>query len=141
MRIYYIFDIRNEYINLYKDNPSNLYSVLLQLYKLRKKDIEYGYNMFRQIVNKIDSENVNKDIYIKMHDKMTYVRKESSHIINNLYMDEITALKVKNAYILINTNKNYTEFFNVLANQNKNYFVCDFSNNDYFFLSSIKILV
>ena len=55
------------------------------------------------------------------------------NIINNLYKDEVSALKVKYSYILINTNKSYTDFFNVLALDNR--------NNDYFFLSNIKILV
>ena len=72
---------------------------------------------------------------------MTYIKKGNNHIINNLYKDEISALKVKNSYILINSNKNYTEFFNVLLIENPNYFVCDFINKDYFFLSNIKILV
>lgn len=142
MRIYYVFDIKKEYISLYRDTPSNLYNVLFQLYRLRKKDIDYGYNMFKQIVKKIDKEKINQDIFLTMHNKMTYVKKGPDHIINNLYKDEVTILRAKNAYIVINTNKSYTEFFNVLMRENgNNYFVCDFQTNDYFFLSSIKMLV
>lgn len=141
MRIYYVFDIRSEYVDLYKETPNSLYNVLHQLYYMRKKDLEYGFNMFKQLANRIDKDEVDKNIFLKLHNKMTYVKKKNNHIINNLYKDEVSALKVKYSYILINTNKSYTDFFNVLALDNRNYFVCDFINNDYFFLSNIKILV
>lgn len=141
MRIYYVFDIRNEYVDLYKETPNSLYNVLHQLYYMRKKDLEYGFNMFKQLANRIDKDEVDKNIFLKLHNKMTYVKKGDNHIINNLYKDEVSALKVKYSYILINTNKSYTDFFNTLALDNRNYFVCDFINNDYFFLSNIKILV
>lgn len=141
MRIYYIFNIRKEYVNLYKDSKNSLYKVLYQLYYLRRKDAEYGFNMFKQLTTKIDDLELDKKIFIKMHNKMTYVKKGKNHIINNLYKEEITVLKVKKSYILINCNKNYTEFFNVLASENKDFFVCDFINNDYFFLRDIKMLV
>ncbi|MDY6015755.1 MAG: sporulation inhibitor of replication protein SirA [Bacilli bacterium] len=141
MRIYYVFDIRSEYVDLYKETPNSLYNVLHQLYYMRKKDLEYGFNMFKQLANRIDKEELDKNIFLKLHNKMTYVKKGDNHIINNLYKDEVSALKVKYSYILINTNKSYTDFFNTLALDNRNYFVCDFINNDYFFLSNIKILV
>lgn len=141
MRIYYVFDIRSEYVDLYKETPNSLYNVLHQLYYMRKKDLEYGFNMFKQLANRIDKDEVDKNIFLKLHNKMIYVKKKDNHIINNLYKDEVSALKVKYSYILINTNKSYTDFFNTLALDNRNYFVCDFINNDYFFLSNIKILV
>ena len=141
MRIYYVFDIRSEYVDLYKETPNSLYNVLHQLYYMRKKDLEYGFNMFKQLANRIDKDEVDKNIFLKLHNKMTYVKKGDNHIINNLYKDEVSALKVKYSYIIINTNKSYTDFFNTLALYNRNYFVCDFINNDYFFLSNIKILV
>ena len=139
MRIYYVFDIRSEYVDLYKETPNSLYNVLHQLYYMRKKDLEYGFNMFKQLANRIDKDELDKNIFLKLHNKMTYVKKGDNHIINNLYKDEVSALKVKYSYILIN--KSYTDFFNALALDNRNYFVCDFINNDYFFLSNIKILV
>lgn len=141
MRIFYIFDIRKEYITLYSDCPSSLYNVLYHLYYMRKRDIEHGFNMFKQLANIIDNEQIDKDIFLKMHNKMIYTKKDRNHVINNIYKDEISVLIAKKAYILINTNKNYTDFFNILAKEDKNYFVCDFTNKDYFFLSNIKMLV
>ena len=64
MRIYYVFDIRKEYVDLYRETPGGLYSVLYQLYYMRKKDIEYGFNMFKQLTNKIDNYGIDKDIFL-----------------------------------------------------------------------------
>ena len=85
MRIYYVFDIRSEYVDLYKETPNSLYNVLHQLYYMRKKDLEYGFNMFKQLANRIDKDELDKNIFLKLHNKMTYVKKGDNHIINNLY--------------------------------------------------------
>ena len=36
MKVYFIFDIKKEYINLYKDNERVLYNILKQIYYLEK---------------------------------------------------------------------------------------------------------
>lgn len=141
MRNYYIFRMKREFVNLYRDSPSSLFNVLKHLYYMKKCDVSYGFNLFNQLTMKIDKNKLDREIYIKYHNEMVYSKNKDEHIINNLYKDEVSALKVKYSYILINTNKSYTDFFNVLALDNRNYFVCDFINNDYFFLSNIKILV
>ena len=141
MRIYYCFKIKKEFLNLYKDTPSTLYNILNQLYYMRKSDINYGYNLFNQMVDPIDKDYIDKTLYIKMHTKMRYAKRKDEHIINNLYKDEVSIMKVRKTYILINSNKSCTEFFELLNEFNKELFICDFTNNDYFFISSIKMLV
>ena len=141
MRIYYVFDIRSEYVDLYKETPNSLYNVLHQLYYMRKKDLEYGFNMFKQLANRIDKDEVDKNIFLKLHNKMTYVKKKDNHIINNLYKDEVSILTIKNAYIYVTTNNNYTSFFNVIDSLGDEYFACDFEKLDYFWLNDIKMLV
>lgn len=141
MRIYYIFNIKDEYMNLYKESPNSLYNVLYQLYYMRRNEINYGYNLFNQLVNKIDKYNLDKYLFLQLHTKMTYVKKKDNHIINDLYNEEISILKIKRSYILINSNKSYTMFFKLLYEQNSKLFVCDFINNDYFYISDIKTLV
>lgn len=141
MRIYYVFDVKDEFVSLYKDNANTLYNILNQMYYMKREDINYGYNLFRQIVNKQDKFKLDKYIFLLMHNKMKYAKKGNDHVINNLYKDEVSILKVKNTHILINSNKSYTEFFNILYDYNPNLFVCDFINQDYFFISNIKMLV
>ena len=141
MRRFYIFNIREELMSLYKDNPDNLYKILSSIHNMKEQELVYAYNLFQQICVTFDTLSLNNKLYLKMHNDLVYTKIDNEHIINNLYKDEVSALKVKYSYILINTNKSYTDFFNTLALDNRNYFVCDFINNDYFFLSNIKILV
>lgn len=141
MRIYFVFKIKDEYIELYKDTPNTLYNILNQMYYMKRNELGYGFNLFNQMIDRIDKFDLDKHLYVLMHTKMKYSKKGDEHILNNLYKDEVSVLKVKTTHILINSNKSYTEFFVLLNNYDPNLFVCDFNNHDYFFLSNIKLLV
>ena len=73
-------------------------------------------------------------------EKYLYSKNGEKHIINNLYKDEVSVLTVKNSYLLITTNQNNTSFFQILDQYASDFFICDFSNMDYFWLSSLKML-
>lgn len=141
MRIYFVFKIKEEYIDLYKDTPNTLYNILNQMYYMRRNEIGYGYHLFNQMIDRIDKFELDKYLYVLMHTKMKYSKKGDEHVLNNLYKDEVSVLKVKTTHALINSNKSYTEFFLLLNQYDPNFFVCDFNNHDYFFLSNIKLLV
>ena len=70
-----------------------------------------------------------------------YLKRNDEHIINNLYKNEISIMKIKKSYIIINSNSSYTDFFPILNNLCKYLFVCDFNNQDYFYLANLKMLV
>lgn len=141
MRTYYIFKVREEFIKLYHDKPSSLYSSFKQILNLNKKDLNYALEIFNSLCEKTGKNEINKQIYVKYHKDMVYTRTDKEHIINNLYKDEISILTIKNSYILLTTNHSYSSFFNILIDFDSNFFVCDFDNQDYFFLNDIKILV
>lgn len=141
MRIYFVFKIKEEYIDLYKDTPNTLYNILNQMYYMKRNEIGYGFNLFNQMIERIDKFDLDKHLYVLLHTKMKYSKKGDEHVLNNLYKDEVSVLKVKSTHILINANKSYTEFFVLLNQYDPNFFVCDFNNHDYFFLSNIKLLV
>ncbi len=141
MRIYFVFKIKEEYIDLYKDTPNTLYNILNQMYYMKRNEIGYGFNLFNQMIERIDKFDLDKYLYVLLHTKMKYSKKGDEHVLNNLYKDEVSVLKVKSTHILINANKSYTEFFVLLNQYDPNFFVCDFNNHDYFFLSNIKLLV
>lgn len=141
MRIYFVFKIKEEYTDLYRDTPSTLYNILNQMYYMKRSEIGYGFNLFNQMIDRINKFELDKYLYILLHTKMKYSKKGEDHILNNLYKDEVSILRVKTTHILINSNKSYTEFFTLLNQFDSNLFVCDFNNHDYFFLSDIKLLV
>ena len=141
MRIYFVFKIKEEYIELYKNTPSTLYNILNQMYYMRRNELGYGFNLFNQIIELIDKFDLDKYLYVLMHTKMKYAKKGEDHVLNNLYKDEVSILKVNKTHIIINSNKSYTEFFILLNQYDERFFVCDFNNHDYFFLSSANLLV
>ena len=141
MRIYYIFNIKKEIYNVYKDTPSVLYNFFRRLYYYDKNNLDYCNTIYRQITNKYNKELLDLKIYLKLHNKLRYIKRYEEHIINDLFKNEISIMKVKKSYIVINCNNNYTEFFSIINNFYNYCFVCDFINQDYFYLSKIKILV
>lgn len=140
LRTFYIFKMRREFYKLYCSSPNSLYNVLRHLYFMKRDKANYGFNLYSQLVERINKFELDKKIYIKYHDKMIYSKNKDDHIINNLYQDEVSIMNIKNAYILINTNKNYTDFFKVISEFGSDYFVCDFINQDYFWINDIKLL-
>ena len=138
MRMYYIFNVKEDIVDLYKDSPSSLFKILNSIYYMHREDIEYGFNLFCQLTNKIDVNYLNNQLYIFLHKDFVYSKINNEHIINDLYNDEVSILKVKRSHLLLQSNKSYSSFFKILYSYNKHYFVCDFLERDFFFISDIN---
>ena len=136
MKVYFIFDIKKEFKALYKGNERVLYNILKQIYHLESNEIEYGYNLFNQLINKINKNDLDRKIFIKYHQDIPYSKRNQTHYINNLYKDEISRLTIKSSYMRLEVENNSKAFFEILSNFSENYFVCDFKNHEYFFLTS-----
>ena len=67
MRVFYVFKIKEEFKYLYKDNQSSLYNLLKQIYYLGSDDISYGENIFHQLTDEIDSDSLDRNLFIKLH--------------------------------------------------------------------------
>ncbi len=137
MRLYYVFDVKSNIANIYQDKPSSLYKILENIYFMHREEASYGFNIFKQLTNRIKVMELNNAIYIKLHKDLVYSKMGNEHIINDLYHDEVSILKIKNMGILIETNKSFSSFFELLNELNPNYFVCDFKDKDFFFVSNI----
>lgn len=137
VRLYYIFDVKSDIALLYKDKPSSLYKVLENIYFMHREEINYGFSIFKELTNRIKVSEVNNNIYIKLHKKLIYTKMMDEHIINDLYHDEVSILKVKNSHLLLESNKSFSSFFKLLNDFNPHYFICDFKEKDFFFVSDI----
>lgn len=135
MKVYFIFDIKKEFVNLYKNNEKILFDILRQIYNLDNSEISFGYTLLNQIINKIDKDYIDQKIYIKYHQYIPYSKKNMTHYINNMYRNEISRLSVKHSYIKLEQENKSSMFLDILRNYSNNYFVCDFKNKDFFFLS------
>ncbi|MBR5369911.1 MAG: sporulation inhibitor of replication protein SirA [Bacilli bacterium] len=134
MKVYYIFKLKDEINSLYRDTPSVLYNILRNIYYLDKKEVDYGYNLFRQLVLPIDKNRLDREIFIKFHQSIPYSKRKDIHYINNLYKNEISRLIINNSYLKLELEQNYSTFFKVLKEEDNNLFVCSFNNTDFFFL-------
>ena len=108
---------------------------------MKDEKITYAYHLFKQICKGIDYLEINNKLYLQMHNDLVYTKIGNEHIINNLYKDEVSILKIKKSHMLLDSNSSYSSFFKFLNSNNKNYFICDFKTNDYFFLKDIEISV
>lgn len=138
MRVYFLFDIKEEFINLYKDNERVLYNILKQIYYLDKDEVEYGYNLFKQLINPIDKLKIDKYLFLKLHQDIPYSKRNNIHYYNNLYRDEVSRLTVKKSYIKIEAEQISSSFFDYLNDLNPRLFVCEFKYQDYFFLQEFE---
>lgn len=134
MRVYFIFDIKEEFINLYKGNERVLYNILKQIYYLEKEEVEYGYHLFKQLINSLDKIKIDRYLFLKLHQDIPYSKRNNIHYYNNLYKDEISRLEVKHSYIKIEAEQLSSSFFHYLTLLNHRLFVCEFKYQDYFFL-------
>lgn len=135
MKVYFIFDLKEEFIKLYLGNERVLFNILKQIYYLDKDEVIFGYNLFSQLTNPIDKATLDRKIFIEYHQDIPYSKKGQIHYINNLYKDEISRLEIKKSYIRLESEQTFSTFFSILKSFSKNYFVCDFANQEYFFLN------
>lgn len=134
MRVYFIFDVKEEFINLYLGNERILFNILKQIYYLEKDEAEYGYHLFKQLINPIEKSKIDRALFLKLHQDIPYSKRGDIHYYNNLYKDEISRLTVKHSYIKIETEQLSSSFFSYLNLLNPRLFVCEFRYQDYFFL-------
>lgn len=134
MKVYYIFKLKDEFFDLYKDTPSVLYNILRNIYYLDREEVDYGYNLFKQLTLPIEKNRIDRELFIKFHKDIPYSKRNNIHYINNLYKNEISRLLVNNSYLRLELEQNFSTFFDVLKKEDNNLFACSFDKTDFFFL-------
>lgn len=134
MKVYYIFKLKDEMFSLYKDTPSVLYNILRNIYYLDREEVDYGYNLFKQLTLPIDKNKLDRELFIRFHQDIPYSKRDDVHYINNLYKNEISRLVISNSYLKLELEQNFSTFFKVLKEEDNNLFACSFKNTDFFFL-------
>lgn len=139
MKELYIFNVKEEFYKLYREKPSELFFIFNRIYHMKLSDKEYGYNLFSQISNFLDKSKINEVIKDKYKDKIMYSNNGNEHIINNLFLNEISILTIKNSNIKIESNVEKPAFLEDLRDLKLNLFVCDFKNQDFFFITKKRV--
>ncbi len=136
MRHFYIFNISNEFINLTKKNPFQLYKTFEELYQMPKNEIIYGVNIYDNMTKPINKNNINDELFNTYYLNYFYSKFKNIHLYNDYFKNENTKLIIKNSYMLLETSVINPIFLKFL-NKYSSLFACDFENKDYFWLESI----
>jgi len=134
MKVYYIFNLKPEFVALYKDNARVLFNILRSIYYLDKEEVTYGYNLFNQLIVPFQKNKLDRELYIHLHQNIPYSKRKDVHYINDLYKDEVSRLTINNFYLKLELDQSYSSFFSLINSKFANLFVCNFKNIDYFFL-------
>lgn len=136
MRTFYIFKIKKPYAILTRNNPLPLYKTIEHIYYLKENELKKHNNIFNQLKDTFNQENLNNLIYFNYKNNYNYIKFNNTHIINDYYTKEKTKMIVNKNYILIKTTKDIPSFLNILSNKD-NIFICDFNNKDFFWSNTI----
>lgn len=124
LREYNLFVVRNEYVDFYKNKPEELYEILYKLGNL-KYNFNYGITLYEQLCNKINIETLRS----YLNDKYN-LNNQRNFYINKMFIE------LKYSRVVIKSKYNYPRILKSLNCYNRNIFVCDFINKDYFWLSN-----
>lgn len=129
MRKYYLFIIREDYYRKYRKKPQVLYKALYYLSKTNEYDLNHGFYLYDKMCNTFSVKLLNN--YIK--NKYSY-QMITNKIIHFNSMIENTLIQINYSCVIILTDINLPEILKTLYIYNKRIFVCDFKNQDYFWL-------
>lgn len=121
---------------LSKDNPYNIFKSMEEIFKMPKKQIAVGLNIYEQLIAPINQNKVNRRIITSYKDNDYYQKNFNVHSIYNKYKPEETKLTIKNSYLLLESNVVKPSFLKELS-FDKDLFVCDFDNKDYFWVEQL----
>ena len=138
MRHFYLFDINNNFISISKTHPYSLFKLFSDLYNSNKKNYKSYSKIYNSVIKPINKKILNNSLYNLYKNNLFYTKFMNEHYYNNYLDREETRLSINNSFIKIDSNNIKPAFINYLYKYG-NLFVCDFDNNDYFYLESIAL--
>ncbi len=109
--------------------------MLEDTYYTNKHDMMLSSDYYEAITTNFNKLFMNN--YLSLHHKpdVYYSTKFNNHLISN--HQEYSKLMVSSYCLKIKTNINYPTFFDTLQKFSDHIFICDFENQDYFWLGKI----
>ena len=129
MRKYYLFIVKEKYKN------QNVFNTLNNLYNIRENNLLYGVKLFHEICELFDKKIISS--YLEVRFKTIKNIKKNQYYLNGYQEQDLIVLK-KSAVIII-TNLNFPLILRTFNIYNRNIFVCDFENRDYFWLDNMVL--
>lgn len=127
METYYIFEIKKEIHEIYKNKPSSLYKTLYNLNNINKEDIKLGLSIYNEMCYTINKSKLKN--YIKLL-PITRNVKDKFLINKNI-------ITIRKSCIELKTNDINKDITYILNNYSKYLFICNFKNKYYSWLNEL----
>lgn len=135
MRVFYIYNINDFFTSMYEKYPYKLYKMLEDAYFTRKHNMSLSSNLYEQIITNYNKLFVNNYLFANHKLDIYYYHKNNMHMISN--RQEYSKLMVNSYCLKLKSNINYPKFLKTIHEYSDNIFICDFENQDYFWLNKI----
>lgn len=135
MRVFYIYNMNDFFCSVYDKYPYKLYKMLEDAHFTNKNNLIEATNLYDQMITRFNKLFMNNYLFANNKLDVYYYRKNNVHLISN--RSEYSKLMVSSYCLKLKTNLNYPKFFNHIHDYSDNIFVCDFQNQDYFWLNKV----
>lgn len=135
MRVFYIYNVNDFFCSMYDKYPYKLYKILEDAYRTNKHDLMLSSSMYEQVITNFNKLFINNYLFANNKLDAYYYHKNNVHMISN--RQEYSKLMVSSYCLKLKTNLNYPKFFNHIDKYSDNIFICDFENQDYFWLNKV----
>ena len=135
MRTFYIYEINDYFTSVYDKYPYKLYKMLEDAYLSKRFNKKNTFLVYEQIIKNYNKLFVNNYIFANNKLNIYYYNKDNMHLISNI--NEYSKMLVNTYCLKLSSNVNYPRFFDNINSYSDNIFICDFINNDYFWLKKI----
>lgn len=112
-----------------------MYKIIEELYHTKDYDMLASYKYYRKFALSFNKLAINEYIYNQNKNSQYYQRDNNVHIIKN---DKYNKLTINESCLVLKTDDIYSIFLNDLNSYLDNIFICDFKNNDYFWLETLN---
>ena len=126
MRTYYLFHMNKECYAYYQKKPEELYQILMHLFRLPKQACHCGVSFYKQLCNRYDIEILNS----YLEGKYKFKNENGIYTFQNG-----NRIQVKSSCCIVRSESNFPSLFRTFYYYSRHIFVCDFYNQDYFFLT------
>lgn len=135
MRVFYIYNVNDLFASVYERYPYKLYKMLEEAYYTNKHSLVMASSLYEQIITNFNKLYMNNYLFANNKLDVYYYKKDNMHLISS--RNEYSKLMVSSYCLKLKSNLNYPKFFEHIHSYSDNIFVCDFENQDYFWLSKV----
>jgi hypothetical protein len=132
LNTYHLFIIKPDAFQLYFKNANPLFLLLKKLYRMDKRNANYGLSLYHQVCTTMNVKLLSN----YMIEKVPAI-KVKKNTFKMLSFFESTTFELHYSNILVETDKTLPAIYQIFHIYHNHIFVCDFKQNRYFWLDEV----